>query len=671
GVTGVWAADVVTISGTPTASGVFNYTVTLSGGCGPVLTASGTINVTPSPVLVINDPAPLCSPATADLTAPAVTAGSDPGLTFTYWTDALATIPYATPSAAGNGIYYIKGTNASGCYDIKPVTVVVNPSPAGTTSVTDVTCPGGNNGAIDLTVTAGIAPFSFLWSNGATTEDISGLTAGNYDVVITDANGCTGTVSATVNDGLSAPIVITTTVTDVACMGESTGAIDISVSGGTPAYTFLWSNGAVTEDITNVPAGIYSVTVTDLAGCTATAKDTINEPATGIVVTMNVTDVQCFGDTNGSIDLTVTGGTLPYSFLWSNGATSEDISGLAGGLYSVVVTDAGGCTAAGNATVNEPSAPLSASAVVTDILCFGASTGAVDITITGGTAPYSFLWSNGAVTEDLNNVPAGTYSVTVTDAHGCTAVSGGTISQPASGMTITSVVTDVLCNGGNTGAIDLTVSGGGIPYTFAWSNGAVSEDISLLTAGSYTVTVTDADGCTGVHTAQVTEPPALNVTATVVDASCPDVRDGSITLAITGGTVPYTALWNDGVTGTTRSAGDSTYTVIVLDNNGCAVNLDVTVTFTGTNCLQIPEVITPNGDGKNDTWIIRNIGLYPDAEVFVYNRWGRLVYRTKNIAANPWDGKYKGKLVPVDSYHYILDLKDGSQPRKGVITVVR
>ena len=672
GVTGVWAADVVTISGTPTAAGTFNYTVTTTGGCGAAAVAAGTIVVSTAPLLLVTNPAPVCSPATVDLTDPAVTAGSDAGLVFTYWTDASATIPYATPSTAASGTYYIKGTNIAGCYDIKPVIVTVNDSPSGTTLVTDVTCAGGNNGAIDLTVTGGTAPFTFLWSNGATTEDLTGLIAGTYNVTITDANGCTGATSAVVNDGIGSPMNITAAVTDVLCHGDVTGAIDITVTGGTAPYTFLWSNGATTEDLTGVPAGIYTVTVTDASGCIAAGGGTVSEPASALSITANVTDVKCFGDINGAIDITVTGGTAPYTYLWSNGAVSEDISGLAGGNYTVTVTDANGCTANSGGTVNEPSAALAVtSLVITDVLCYGTQTGSIDITVTGGTVPYSFLWSSGATTEDLTNAPAGTYSVTVTDAHGCTTVSGGTISQPATGITITSIVTNVLCNGDNSGAVNITVSGGSLPYAFAWSNGAVTEDISSLTAGSYTVTVTDANGCTGVHTVQVTEPSDLNVTPTVVDASCPDVRDGSITLTISGGTPPYTAIWNDGVTGTTRTAGDSTYTVIVLDNNGCAITLDVTVTFTGTNCIEIPEVITPNGDGKNDTWIIRNIGLYPEAEVFVYNRWGKLVYRTKNIAANPWDGKFKGKLVPVDSYHYILDLKDGSQPRKGVITVVR
>jgi len=164
----------------------------------------------------------------------------------------------------------------------------------------------------------------------------------------------------------------------------------------------------------------------------------------------------------------------------------------------------------------------------------------------------------------------------------------------------------------------------------------------------------------------------LSIAETHVDAKCPGETNGSITLTITGGTTPYSILWSDGLTTGTRDAKDTTYSVVVLDANSCAANLDITVGISdGSNCIQVPEVITPNGDGKNDVWVIKNIDMYPNAEVLVFSRWGKCVFRTKNISANPWDGKYHGKYVPVDSYHYILYLNDGSKPRTGVITVIR
>jgi gliding motility-associated-like protein len=267
---------------------------------------------------------------------------------------------------------------------------------------------------------------------------------------------------------------------------------------------------------------------------------------------------------------------------------------------------------------------------------------------------------------------AGNYTVTVTDAGGCTSTATAIILQPATAVTGTVVVTNVLCNGGNNGAINLTPSGGTAPYTYQWSNSATTEDIVNLSAGTYTVKITDANGCFTDIDSQVTAPAVLTIEAAVKNASCSDTRDGSIILTITGGTAPYNIIWSDGLSSATRSAGDSTYSVVVSDANLCATSLSIPVAFDqGEACLQIPKVITPNNDGKNDTWIIRNIDMYPNAEVLIFNRWGKLIYQTKNLAAHPWDGMYGGKLVPVDSYQYILYLNDGSKPRTGDISVIR
>ena len=187
------------------------------------------------------------------------------------------------------------------------------------------------------------------------------------------------------------------------------------------------------------------------------------------------------------------------------------------------------------------------------------------------------------------------------------------------------------------------------------------------------MTVTDANGCIKTAMVQISSPPPLVVTAAVSDASCPDSPDGSVVLTIAGGTPPYSIIWDNGSSGLLRSELlPGSYSVVVTDANACASSLTVEVNFTGSaECLVIPQIITPNNDGYNDLWIIKNIQIYPDAEVFIYNRWGKLIFRTKNIADNPWDGRSNGVLVPTDSYHYILYLNDGSNPRTGVITVIR
>jgi large repetitive protein len=230
--------------------------------------------------------------------------------------------------------------------------------------------------------------------------------------------------------------------------------------------------------LTNIPAGIYSVTVTDANGCSTSASVTITQPALALSASVSGTDVLCFGNATGAADLTVNGGTAPYNYSWSNAATTEDLANLAAGTYTVTITDANGCSTTASVTITQPASGLTSSTTQTNVLCFGNSTGAADLTVSGGTAPYNYSWSNAATTEDLTGLAAGTYTVTITDANGCSTTASVTITQPASGLTAAISGTNVLCFGNATGAADLTVSGGTAPYNYNWSNSATTEDLS-------------------------------------------------------------------------------------------------------------------------------------------------------------------------------------------------
>jgi len=603
GVAGVWAADIVTISGTPTVSGTFNYTVTLTGGCGTV-TASGIINVTPPPVLVVNNPTAGCSPGTVDITAAAVTAGSTAGLILSYWTDASATVPYATPSTATAGTYYIKGEDGTTCFDIKPVLVTINPSPSAST-----------------------------------------------------------------------------TVTDVLCFSQTTGGVDLTVSGGTSPYTILWSNGATTEDLTGVPAGTYTVTITDANLCSANGSGTVSEPASALTATTTQSDVTTIGGNDGSITATGSGGIAPYLYSLDGGAyqASGTFNTLIAGIYTVTVQDMNLCTFPVTVTITEPYLPLAGSVIMTPVLCFGDATGSVTVAGANGVPPYEYRLNGGTWQSSgtFGNLTAGPYTISIRDAAANTFDVLIIVTQPAAALTVTTSQDNVTCNGDADGIAVALAAGGTGAYSYSWNTTPVqvNDTIADLTPGTYTVTVTDANSCVVTAGVTITEPAVLSIEAVPTSATCPDSDDGQIALEITGGTPAYSVLWAGGETALTRNnLSPDTYSVVVTDANGCAASASAVIDYIGTfNCVEIPQILTPDpADGHNDEWIIRNIDIYPKAEIKVYSRWGKLIYHSKNPSAEPWKGRYSnGKLVPTDSYHYILDLHDGSSIRSGVISVIR
>ncbi len=475
------------------------------------------------------------------------------------------------------GTYSVTVTDAHGCQKTGSY-IVTSFNPLVLTGLASpALCNGGNTGSIDISVSGGNTPYGYAWNNGEITEDVSGLTAGVYTVVVTDGNGCEITNTWQVTE--PSALTLEGTASGVLCKGGNTGSVNITVTGGTTAYGYSWNTGAVTEDISGLTAGVYTVVVTDGNGCQITNSYTVTEPLADLAATAAVTDVNCNGNHNGSLDLTVTGGTMPYGYLWNTLATTEDLSGLFPGDYSVVVTDANGCTTTGSWTITEPS-DITWVGSTTDVSCFGGSDGHIEGGASGGTPPYTYLWSNGATTQNISGLTAGTYTVTPTDAVGCYTFTSRVIGQPTLLVVEEiAVITNVLCNGGNNGAIDITVNGGTAPYGYLWSNGATTQDISGLTAGGYSVAVTDAMGCMKYGYWFVTEPSLLVLSGTPSPVLCNGGNSGSIDLSVAGGTTAYSYLWNN--TATTQDisgliAGD--YTVVVTDGNGCQKTTSFTVT---------------------------------------------------------------------------------------------
>ncbi|MCP4123056.1 MAG: T9SS type A sorting domain-containing protein [Bacteroidetes bacterium] len=480
--------------------------------------------------------------------------------------------------ATVGGDYSVTVTGADGCVATAgPFEILEEPAP-GETAPPVVTSPGcsfSGEGSIDVAIGGGTPPYSFLWSSGDTTEDLSGLAAGTYTLTVTDDVGCIYTtqdfVLTETNELIElAPAV----VTPVDCYGNTTGAIDITVGGGTPPYTYRWSNDIHTEDVDGLAAGEYVIYVEDATGCTYTSAIILVGESDLLVVSGGTTaDADCNGASTGSVTgISVTGGTEPYSYLWSDGTATLDHSALTAGAHQLTVTDANGCeTLSTIYVIQEPATISITSVVVTDALCNGEATGAIDIEVTGGTPPYTYLWDNSEATEDISGLIAGDYSVTITDAADCTFESTVTVGEPEA-MDLSAVsVTDASCNGGDDGAIDITVTGGTPPYTYSWDNGDDTQDIDGLTAGDYSGTITDANGCTFSGTITVGEPDELTITtALVTDISCNGNSDGSIDIEVAGGTPPYTYSWsNEATTQDLEDLGLGVYVVNITDANGC------------------------------------------------------------------------------------------------------
>ena len=525
-----------------------------------------------------------------------VTGGVSP---YTYMWSNSATTQDLTGLAAGT--YSVTVTDANNCTLNTSITITEPAEFNVLKTITQPTCYGGM-GSVDITVTGGTAPYTYLWSNGATTEDLISVPENLYFVTITDAAGCTTTEPADIYG--PNPFNMIETITNNTCYGTSDGSIDMFVSGGMTPYTYTWSTSAITQDITSLTAGSYSLTVTDANGCIINGTYTITQPAE-LVVTAQVSNISCNGMGNGAIDITIAGGTTPYSINWSSGHINQDISSLSAGVYSITVTDANNCVANGSWTITEPLL-LEVSISPSDPICFGGN-GSIDLTVSGGTTPYIFNWSNGQSTEDINPV-AGNYSVTVVDMNGCSILQSLTLSQPTA-VSASYTVTDASCFGNNDGVITGSPSGGTSPYTYLWSNGETTKDIYNLITDMYSLTITDANGCESVSTYTVGQPTEVIINTTAVsDVSCFGGSDGSVNISVSGGSSPYTYLWSNTETTANISALTAgTYSVTVTDNNACTANASYTITEPAS-ALTVSGVMSEYNYGVNGTFNISVFG---------------------------------------------------------------
>ena len=498
------------------------------------------------------------------------------------------------------GDYNVTVTDDNGCEATTSVEIT-EPEPLAVnlmlTSTTSPSCFGGSDGSIDLEVSGGTPPYSYDWDNAPDVEDPTGLSAGTYNVTVTDANGCTLTHTVTIDPASAMALTVTASPSDaITCHGENDGTATASASGGTmgTGYTYNWSNGNTGETATMLSAGAYTVTATDANGCTAVDHIVITEPAPLTIELDSKTDIDCNEDMNndmdGSINITVSGrppGT-DFDYEWTGpnsfSSTDEDISGLEnGGTYFVTVTDPNGCTATLFAMINEPTLLLAEIISSTDISCNDESDGTATVNATGGTTPYTYNWGGGpSLDPTADNLGPGTHTVTVTDANGCMAeATTNNFINPTEFTVSATEVSGINCSGESDGSATVSIDMGGIaPFSYQWDNGEVTQTALNLNAGMHNVTVTDANGCTALAMVTIGDPPdPLSVTTTGSGADCANNADGEATANPSGGTMPYMYLWSNGeITQTITGLGAGVYTVIVTDANGCTAIGFYTVT---------------------------------------------------------------------------------------------
>ena len=513
-----------------------------------------------------------------------------------------------------SGTYTVSITDQNGCQTSDSVAVIVTNSLAILANSTMPNCSNTQTGSIDLTVNNGTAPFQFLWSNNATTEDLSNTSAGTYSVLTTDANGCTATITETLSD--PSAIVLDLQKTDPKCAGANSGALDLSASGGTGTLLFSWSNNSNLEDLNNLSSGVYSLLTTDANGCSATISETLSDPP-ALVLDLQKTDPKCAGEASGAIDLSASGGTGALQFLWSNNSSLEDLKNLSSGVYSVLTTDVNGCTATILETLNDPPA-LILGLQKTDPKCAGEASGAIDLSASGGTGALQFLWSNNSNLEDLNNLSSGVYSVLATDANGCTAMLSETLSEPPA-LVLGLQKTEPKCAGEASGKLDLTAAGGTGTLLFSWSNNSNFEDLNNLSSGVYSVLTTDANGCTATISETLTDPPAMVLDFQKTDLNCPGDL-GTIDLTAAGGLSPYTFQWSNGeTTEDINILQPGTYTATVKDANGCTFFESTLVSTLGAvpilnlttdtlTCQKTSGVISATSDLPNTSFLWTGAG---------------------------------------------------------------
>ena len=567
---------------------IYHIQVVDSNGC----TSTGTVNINnlAGPVLdSINVADALCFGANSGELFVTIHGGNGP---FIYSVDSGATSQSGnvfTGLSAGN--YPVLITDVNGCL-ITTSAIINQPQVLSFAIASAIATCGGSNGSIVLNASGGSGGYVYSIDSGATTQPGSSfnqVSSGNYQLWVADANGCSSQQPLTIVNAPS-PVLSIASVTDAACFGQSSGSALVSSVGGTSPLNYSIDGGVTLQasaQFNTLSQGNYSAIVVDANGCTDSVAFQVNEPSQLVAVTSAI-PVACFGLANGSAWITTGGGSAPYQFSWNHTTVSSDsVSNLLAGNYSVVVTDGHGCMLLDSVVVTQPLA-IAVQVQSQDVSCFGGNNGSAIVVVNGGVMPYTYVWSHaGAGTQTAFGLTPSTYNVLITDFNGCTFNQPLTIAEPPQ-IVITPVADHVKCFGGNDGSIAVSPSGGTGTFTYQWSVAQTGSTATGLIAGNYTVTATDANGCTTVANSVISQPALLVIADTITHILCHGLANGSINVQVTGGAHPYIYTWSSGLpsTATVNNLPQGIYTVTVTDQHNCIKTKQATI--------QQPTVINLN-----------------------------------------------------------------------------
>ena len=632
----LWSTGATTIAITGLPAGDYSVTVTDAQGCASICmkTISEPTPVTECVTNLANDSLDCFGDMDGEMTVNV--SGGTPAYFYVWNTGSTTTA--ITGLGAGN--YSVTVTDSKGCKTncsktiTQPAPLLVSCSSNHPNDRLD--CNGDLDGSISVSASGGVADYSYLWSTGASTMMISGLGAGTYSVSVIDDNGCFAVCTRTLTEPteLDAQCFSNLTNDQLDCNGDMTGTIEVQPLNGTPGYSYLWSTGDSTISINGLGVGSYSVTVTDSAGCVVTCERSLTEPPP---LTANCTSdlvndsLECFGDLLGAVNVVPGGGNGGYTFVWSTGSTNQTTTGLGAGLYDVTVTDFKGCQEFCSKELFQP-APIVVDCTTNhpndQLDCFGDTDGAISSTAVGGIPDYTFLWSTGETAETTTGLAAGLYTVVVTDDNGCTSSCSRLITQPApiQSLAVSNHPNDRLdCHGDTDGSITVIAFDGTPGYSYLWETGETSLTITGLGAGAYDVTITDANGCQSVTTKTLTEPPpvtALTSTNHQLDRlDCNGDMDGAVTVLAGGGTPGYSFAWNTGsITDMVSGVGAGLYGVTVTDSKGCSESSEKTLTEPELLQCLITNIIPETAiDSNNGAFEITISGGTPDYSFVVKN----------------------------------------------------